>query len=262
MGFGVERRVPMRVTKASVMSRPSRLRIWVALAWGVGVAVVIACTAPVVHSPDDSDPDAASAEPSVDVRGGGDADGEAPHDGGDPRPSRAIWAFSGVCGSAIAAACPAITDCPAPDGGLAATDCPTPLAHCLQRQSDEAGIADRVFTCESVAGPVWDLDQLCSVESCGPEVVTCSSFDGGVAGQPCTTPLARCHLNQGTFTCQPAGEQVYLLNGYCDAGKGSPACGAGMDACTRSALGVSGSVCATAFERCLSGDKIFVCAPR
>lgn len=190
-----------------------------------------------------------------------------PGDSGRPD-ARAIWAFRAYCGEEVDASCPAVDECPSFDGGgVAAQDCTKPFDRCVSHPNrEDAGIADRVFACESVATPTWETNRLCAYESCdGIDAGDCPSFDGGIDGQECSPPRARCQTKQRVFICQGNGGLFQAFNGYCDAGAGTRACNDEVDACAPVDGGVAGSACDTERARCYAGgdgNKIFVCARR
>jgi hypothetical protein len=244
-------------------------RTWalLTLAWlSTAGVIAIACQAPTVESTGTDAGSLRGDATSTDPNGSDSGPDGSTNDGATPPPppaTGAIWSFNAYCGDGTDAGCPVYDDCPATTGGVAATDCTTPLARCLTK-SGVPGLADKVFACESLATPVWDLNRLCAFDDCttfdagGP----CPAFDGGVAGQACATPLARCISGEKVFACQPPGVTTYMFNGYCDAGLGTGACNETFESCVPVDGGLAGSPCTVRFDRCLSNEKIFVCAQR
>jgi hypothetical protein len=236
------------------------------IGWAAGAAgVVAACSADEVDIAGRPDAGLDQQSSTSDTGSPGtDSGGPGPDSGGpgDQDGGRAIWAFNGYCGAETDAACGTFADCPTPAGGVATTECAAPFERCLAKAVVDSGVSDRIFACEPVGHPIWELNRLCDFESCdGGDAAACEPFEGGVAGQPCSTPLDRCLLNdQRVFVCQPGGTSVYVFNGYCDAGQGTGTCDPSFDACAPTVGGIAGSSCSVDRERCLNGEKIFVCA--
>lgn len=246
--------------------------------WASVGAIVIAC-----GDDDSANPPATTNEAGVDSSptstststssppDSGSPDANKPGDAGSDATAedRAIWAFRAYCGEGIDAGCPDAGECPSYDGGgVAAQECDKPFDRCLSiPNKTDAGIATRVFACESVATPTWQTNRLCAYEPCdNVDAGDCPNFDGGgVDGQECPTPKARCQTKQRVFICQGNGGLFQAFNGYCDAGAGTRACNDEVDACAPVDGGVAGSACDTERARCYAGgdgNKIFVCARR
>jgi hypothetical protein len=231
------------------------------MGWLAGEIIAgIACVAPYYTAPD-SDAgnavvDASSTPDAFSTSEGADS---AP----TPDASRAIWSFHSYCGAGTGSACPTFEDCPTPPGDeVGAMDCAAPFGRCLARDPAGAGLADRIYACEPLSGPVWNVIALCSLQSCaGVDAGTCTPSDAGVDGQPCPTALERCSFGGELFVCQPSGVRSLMLDGYCDAGGGTSACPRST-ACAPVDGGYPGAACAVASERCLAGTRVFVCAQR
>jgi hypothetical protein len=230
----------------------------------VAAVIAVACEAPVVGSARADGgslrSDATAADPT-----GPDGESRGPPSDASmppPDPSRALWSFNAYCGDGTDAGCPVYDDCTPVAGGVGATDCATPFARCLNK-SGIPGLADRIFACEPLANAVWHPNRLCAYEDCTAiEAGACTAFEGGIAGQPCTTPLERCIFIPKVFVCMPPGVRSYMFDGYCDAGQGTPACDETFQPCAAADGGIPGSQCTTVMGHCLSGEKIFVCAQR
>jgi hypothetical protein len=139
----------------------------------------------------------------------------------------------------------------------------------VSRSAADSGLHDRLFLCESTATSVWELNRICTFETCA-DVTTACTNEAGVGGLACATPAAQCIADNGrVFVCEPNGGLAEVFNGYCDAGAGIAACPAEAGACIVSGGGAIGATsCTTNLERCLAplpndaGARIFVCGDR
>jgi hypothetical protein len=168
-----------------------------------------------------------------------------------------IWQFNRECGTSESGACPAQPDCPNLPNGTA---CTTTGSRCLTGPNPSG--RRKVFAC--VPGNVngWAFNGNCEGTCTQP---ACPDIPTGVAGAPCTTPLARCSSANRVFACIPPGD-VYIFNGYCGK-NGGPACASFADNCPSLASGVAGTAC-TAGSTCKSigtdglSGKVFKCVSR
>jgi hypothetical protein len=234
---------------------------WISIA----AVAAVACQAPnAAHAGTDGGSARNEARETTEPSGSDGGPTGSPEDGAAPPPpaTGAIWSFNGYCGDGTDVVCPDYDDCPVVAGGVAAMDCTTPFARCITR-SGAAGLADRIFACEALAGPVWDLNRLCTFDDCTAfDGGACPAFDGGVAGQTCEAPLERCLSGEKVFVCQPPGVTSYMFNGYCDAGLGTAPC-APLPACGPFDGGNAGAPCTTRLDRCVANErKTFICAQR
>ena len=179
----------------------------------------------------------------------------------------AVWSFTGNCDAGLALACSDVV-CPAFDGGTAAQPCDPPFASCV----NAAPYANKSFVCAPTGHAVWSLSAYCGAppftDCTASGLAACGTFDGGgIAGEPCTTPLATCVVGDtAVYACVPGGGECWVFNGYCgeDAGPLFQSCAADGGVCPSGGdAGVGGSACSSALERCVDGEeRIFVCSPR
>jgi hypothetical protein len=195
--------------------------------------------------------------------------GKASTQGAAPE-APAVWSFNGNCGDGSAVACGNVV-CPSFDGGTAAEPCDPPFASCVNSASEP--YANKSFACEPTGHAVWSLNAYCGAppftDCAASAFAACAAFDGGgIAGEPCDTPLAECVVGDASvYACVPGGGDFWVFNGYCgeDAGALVQGCPAASGACPEIGedAGVVGIPCSSPLERCIDVDaKIFVCTPR
>jgi hypothetical protein len=237
-----------------------RERWWMLVLVALGLLVCALATS-VACGEAESDPeidlpsrrDAGASAPLNDASAS--SDGRADVDSG----TSSIWAFNGYCDSTIDGGCGPQTICPSFDDGPGGRACATALLRCVTQPAPGSRLLAKVFACEPTGVPVWDLNGLCSIQGCDGGTV-CPVFDAGVAGQTCPVFFERCVSGDKIFVCQIGSATVRIFDGYCDAGTGIGACNPTYAACT--GAGAPGRLCDPPLERCVSGDKIFICAER
>jgi hypothetical protein len=185
-------------------------------------------------------------------------------------PSKRTWALLTVTWVSIAAV--TAVACQAPSAEHGGTDGGSARNEARQTTDSNSPVGGPAGSMQVGAAPhsaraIWSFNGYCGdgTDVDCPDYDDCPVIAGGVAASDCTAPFARCLTKSGAagvadriFVCEALASAVWDLNRLCPFDDCTAFDGG---ACPAFDGGVAGQTCDAPLERCLSGQKVFVCQP-